>query len=391
LKIDKLTDSRNKIYIISLLPVFVITFKAVIQLSYTNFQIFSSGSLDFWKGVNPYTNWNHLSLLGNPLDFFLYSPQFSVLFTPFALLPLWLGVFCWNIFTFTLFYFSVFSLPEQFTFVKKKFVFFYPFLLLLQTVFAQQFNPVVAALFLFSFTLLEKNKGFWAVFLILLSGFAKVYGFFQIGMLLFYPKLWKNMLYSLLIGVTFLLLPLVRIPWNELLSYYYSWIEIVISHSSTPLRFNIIYRPFYLLCSSIEPIMNIISLGVIGLLYSIVLFKVKLFKESFLHRVRLLGIIMVWAILFGTASERNTYHIAIVGYALWFLCSQPKRIDKILLWINFVLLGMLPIDLFCPKPVATFVLDKLNLGVIVLAFTWVIMVYKTFTSNLNPAHDSDAY
>jgi hypothetical protein len=59
--------------------------------------------------------------------------------------------------------------------------------------------------------------------------------------------------------------------------------------------------------------MGIISLGVLVLLYSFALFKLKLFKESFFHRVKFLGILMIWAILFGTASERNTYLIAVVG------------------------------------------------------------------------------
>lgn len=94
LKIDKLTDNKNKIYFIGLILMFIITFKEAIQSSYYNFQIYSYGSLDFWSGINPYIDWNHLSLLGKPLDFFLYSPLFSILFTPFALLPAELGVFC---------------------------------------------------------------------------------------------------------------------------------------------------------------------------------------------------------------------------------------------------------------------------------------------------------
>ncbi len=382
LKIEKFLDIKNKIYIIGLFFASLIALKEVINLSYYNFQIFSYGSLDFWAGINPYVNWNHLSLLGKPLDFFLYTPQFSILFTPFALLPGWSGVFCWNFFTYTLFYYSVFSLPEQFTFVKKKFIFFYSFLLLLQTLLSEQFNPVIASLFLFSFTLLEKKKYFWAVLLILLSGFTKVYGIFQLGMLLFYPKFWKNILYALLIGVALFLLPLIKIPGNELITYYQSWIKIIMSHSLTPLRFDTIYRPFYILHNSIEPFIGIISLGVLAVLYSIAVFKHKLFKQSFLHRVQFLGIIMIWAIIFGTASERNTYHIAIVGYALCYLCFQPTKTDKIFLWINFVLLEIVPIDIFCPRKVAIFLLDSLNLGIIVFSITWGLLVYKILKSNI---------
>jgi hypothetical protein len=381
IKLNKLTDNKKKVFLIGILILFPIVLKDIFKQSYYNFQIFSFGSLDFWTGNNPYTSWNHLSVLGKPLDYFLYSPQFSMLFTPFAILPSWLGVLCWNLFSYTLFYFSVFSLPEQFTFVKKKFIFLYSFILLLQTLFSEQFNPVVAALFLFSFSLLEKNKGFWAVFLILLSGFTKVYGIFQIGMLLFYPRLWKNLLYSVSLGIIFFLLPLVKIPSNELIDYYHSWIKIVTVHSSDILRFETIYRPLYILWNPIKSIMEIISLCLLGFLYSIGLFKLKLFKESFPHRVQFLGIIMVWAILFGTVSEYNTYQIAVVGYALWFLFSQTTKIDKILLWINFILLEIIPVDILCPDKAAIFLLDKLNLNTLILAITWILMVYKTLNFN----------
>jgi hypothetical protein len=383
LRINQLTETRKRMYFIGFFIVLLVTFKAFINLSDNNFQIYSYGSLDFWSGINPYINWNHLSLLGKPLDFFLYSPLFSILFTPFTLLPGWLGVFCWNIFTYNLFYFSVFTLPEQFCFVKKKFIFFYSFLLLMNTLLSVQFNPVVAALFLFSFTLLEKGKGFWAVLLILLSGFTKVYGIFQIGMLLFYPELRKNIFYTFLLGIVFLLLPLVKIPVSGLIMYYQSWVKVLMNHP-IPIRFDVIYRPIYAFWNSVEPIMGIISLGLLTALFSLSLFKLKLFKESFPHRVQFLGIIMIWAILLGTSSEKNTYVIAMVGYAMWYLTSSPTKTDKILLWINFVLLEIIPIDIIFPKQISGFLLNTLNLGIIFFVITWGIMVYKTFSSSITP-------
>jgi hypothetical protein len=375
--IKNLTGTRRRIYVIGLIFAFLVTLIEAIKSSYNNFQIFSHGSLDFWAGINPYSDWNHISILGKPLDVFLYGPLFSILFTPFALLPGWLGVFCWNIFTYSLFYFSVFTLPDQFSFLKKKFIFFFAALLLFSTLLSVQFNPVVASLFLFSFTLLEKKQGFWAVLLILISGFTKVYGIFQLAMLLFYPRFWKNALYAVLIGIVLLLLPLIHIPANDLIAYYQSWIVAVTNHSDAS-RFYSIYRPVCLFFKSIEPFMGFISVGILLTIFFITLLKLKLFKESFLLRAQFLGIVMGWSILFGLSSERHTYVIAMVGYAIWYLCSTPTRLDKVLLWINLILLGILPIDLFCPWVISNFILAKLNLGIILFAITWVIMVYKTY-------------
>jgi Glycosyltransferase family 87 len=385
LSINKLSGTKRRVYCIGFVFAFLITLKEALRFSYNNFQIFSYGSHDFWRSINPYSDWNHLSILGKPLDVFLYGPLFSILFTPFALLPSLLGVFCWNIFTYSLFYFSIFTLPDQFSFVKKKFIFFFTILLLFTSLLSVQFNPVVASFFLFSFTLLEKRQGFWAVLLIFLSGFTKVYGIFQLSMLIFYPGFRKNTLYALLIGIVFIFLPLVHIPLNELVAYYQSWIVAVMNHSEA-LRFYSIYRPICLFYSSIEPFMGLISLGVLLIILSFTLIKLKLFKESFLKRVQFLGILMSWAILFGVSSERHTYVIAIVGYAIWYLSSNPTRSDKVLLWINFILLGILPIDILCPWTISNFILAKLNLGVIVFTITWGIMVYKTFFSHFSSSN-----
>lgn len=379
--INELTKTKRRIYFIGLFITFLITLKEVVMLSYNNFQIFSYGSLDFWAGINPYSGWNHLSLLEKPLDIFLYGPLFSILFTPFALLPGWLGVFCWNTFTYSLFYLSVFTLPDQFSFVSKKFIFFFSALLLYSTLSSVQFNPIVASLFLFSFTLFEKKQGFWAVLLILLSGFTKVYGIFQLPMILFYTKFWKNVLYAILIGIVLLFLPVINVPANELAEYYHSWIRTVMDHSEA-LRFYSIYRPICVFFNSAEPYMGLISAGVFLVILSFALVKLKLFKEMFLQRAKFLGIIMSWAILFGVSSERHTYVIATVGYAIWYLCSESTKSDRVLLWMNFVLLGIVPKQLLSLLGISNMILVKLNLFIIVYTITWFIMVYKSFLSDI---------
>ncbi len=379
-KIKNLIKNKRRIYLIGFSVVFLISLRQAIRLVYKNFQIFSFGSLDFWGDVNPYLNWHHLSLLGKPLDVFLYTPLFSILFTPFALLPGWLGIFCWNLFGYTLFYFSVYTLPNKFYFSKKNFIFLISALLLFNTINAIQFNPVVASLFLFSYTLLEKKHGFWAVLLILLSGFTKIYGIFQLVMLLFYPKFWKNALYAVLIAIVLLLIPLIHLSPNELVLYYKYWIETIIKHSSTPLRFHSIYRPIYLIFNSVEQIKTIITLSIFFIISLFTIFRLKLFKKSFLHRAQFLGILMSWTILFGFGTELHTYVIAMVGYAIWYLSSTTTKLDKVLLWANFILLAILPIDLLFPRVISHFIITKLNIGVIVFSITWFIMVYKTFTS-----------
>jgi len=91
---------------------------------------------------------------------------------------------------------------------------------------------------------------------------------------------------------------------------------------------------------------------------------------------------MSWAILFGVSSERHTYVIATVGYAIWYLCSESTKSDRVLLWMNFVLLGIVPKQLLSLLGISNMILVKLNLFIIVYTITWFIMVYKSFLSDI---------
>lgn len=385
--LNKLNTFKNNsfktpksIFFFGLFFAFAITLKEVINLSYNNFQIFSFGALDFWSDINPYSEWYHLNKRGQPLDVFIYLPTFSILFTPFALLPSWLGAFFWNFFTHSLFYTSIFNLPKKYGFKEKKFIFFISCLLLFATMLSMQFNPVVAALFLFSYSFLEKKQSFLAILLISISGFTKVYGIFQLCMLLFYPKFWKNVSYSIGIGIVLFFLPLIRFNFTELIAYYQSWIDAISGHSRMQ-GFYSIYRPIY---HTISPEINLyaskISIVVLFAIFVFALFNIKKFKNSFGLRAQFLGILMGYVILFGLSSELHTYVIAMVGYAIWYIHSKKTKLDKTLLWINFFLLAIFPIDIFCPVIISKFVLGKLHLGVLVFFTTWLIMIYKTFVS-----------
>lgn len=377
----------RSIFYFGLFFAFTITLKEVINLSYNNFQIFYFGSVDFWGDVNPYSNWYHLNLREQPLDVFIYLPLFSILFTPFTLVPTWLGAFFWNFFTYSLFYFSIFNLPDKFGFKEKKFIFFITCLLLFATMLSMQFNPIVAALFLFSYSFMERKQPFLAVLFILISGFTKVYGIFQLMMLLFYPKFWKNVLYSLSIGIIFFFLPLIRFNFTELIDYYQSWINAISGHSRMQ-GFYSIYRPIY---HTITPEINLyaskISIVVLFFIFLLVIFKMKILKNSFELRAQFLGILMSYVILFGLSSELHTYVIAMTGYAIWYINSKKTKLDNILLWINFFLLAIFPIDIFCPVIISKLILGKLHLGVLVFFTTWLIMIYKTFCDRKSHNYD----
>lgn len=367
--------SQKSIFLFGLFFALIITLKEVINLSYNNFQIFYFGSIDFWEDINPYSNWNHLNLKGNNLDVFIYLPLFSILFTPFTILPTHLGALCWNFFTYYLFFLAVFNLPNQFK--NKKFIFFISCLLLFATMLSMQFNPIVVALFLFSYIFLEKKQSFLAILLICISGFTKVYGIFQLSMLIFYSKFWKNFLYATFIAILLFFAPIIRFNFTELIMYYQSWIKAISEHSKMENYYSI-YRVIYSITPKINFYASKISMVVLFLIFILAVLNIKKFKKSFALRAQYLGILMSYVILFGLSSELHTYVIAMVGYAIWYVYNKKNTLDTTLLWINFFLLAVFPIDILCPLVISKFVLGKLHLGVLLFFTTWLIMIYKTF-------------
>lgn len=220
--------SRRNLYMIGFLLAFIVTLLEFMRGRHQNFMVFSDATQFFWQGISPYTT-EFVEAHGR---YFLYSPVFTVLFAPFAYLPAWLGPFAWNLFNYSLFFVAIFTLPQQFTQQQKCRMFLFLLLILGQSLLSFQYNITVAYLFLFAYTLLEKDRGFLAVLLIMISGCTKVYGIFELALLLCYPHVWRNFGYAVAMGIVLLTLPLIKIAPADLLPYYEEWCHSLAVHQS---------------------------------------------------------------------------------------------------------------------------------------------------------------
>lgn len=364
--------NRTYLYLLGFLVTLVITFLEVSKGRHHNFIVFAGASRDFWLGISPYSE----AWIANNGRFFLYMPDFSILFSPFAMLPSWLGPFAWNIFNFSLFFLSIFNLPAFFSERQKANMFLFTFLILAQSLLSFQYNITVAYIFLFAYSLLERKQYFWAILLIMISGMTKVYGIFQLGLLLCYPQFWRNIGYVVVTGIALFLLPLVKLSPSELLPYYQEWIDILSLHHTSQLFDSIYYvEPFL---SLTKPYYRYVQLGALCILAVILLLNRKKY-DSWAFRAQALGVLMGWTILFSDAAEKHTYVIALAGYMLWYWSlTERQKIDKIFFWAAFVLLCVVPIDIIIPKPVMNIICYTLWLNVWIFLFIWIRMVWITF-------------
>ena len=366
-------NPRN-LYILGMLLVLALTFSEVARGRHRNFMIFAESTKLFWQHIAPYgENWSQAA---PHLDYFLYGPLFNILFTPFAYLPAWLGPFVWNLFNFSMWFAAIFTLPGRFTREEKCKSFLYTFLILACTQLSFQYNVAVGYMFLFAYSLLERDKGFWAVLLMMISGFTKVYGIFQLGLLLCYPHFWRNAAYALLIGAAFLVAPAVNMPFAELPDYYGQWITALAEHTDTRTWMNLFYlRPLGLL-----PVRMWVQIGVLALLAAGLAANFRKWKQPF-FRLAALAVLMGYVILFSNSSEGHTYVITLIAYQFWYWSMKRgdalNLVDRIVYWATFIIVVVMPVDVLCPPGIMQIFYDwQINLWLLV--YLWLRICWTAF-------------
>ena len=353
---------------LGLLVVLIATSVEVFRGRNTNYFDYQDSTRMFWEGLSPY----NLEYAQAHQIYFLYSPVFSVLFAPIFYLPWWLGPYVWNIGNYTLFSLAIKWLPQQLD-KYKLYIFVFLLSVVLQTVFCYQHNIIVAYIYLFAFILLERGKGFWAVFLIMLSATTKIYGAAELAILFCYPKTLRNFGYAILCGAFFLLLPAVNTNFDNVFVLYQQMFDMIASHHSDSDYIGILFavglKPFLL------PNYRLVQIAVMGILGILFFWRYKRWSD-FRFRVQALGILTGFMILFSDCPETHTYIICLPFYAMafWF---QPKRnwIDWTLFWSLVVNFCILPTDVLCPAWLHEYIHRTFWLDVYTYFFCWLRMIW----------------
>ncbi len=334
----------------------------------TNYFDYHDGTMMFWSGILPYTP----EFYETRGLYYLYSPVFSVLFTPIFMLPRWLGPFVWNIMNYSLLALSIKTLPGILRPHRLKiFLFLLP--VIIQGTFCFQYNLVVCYIFLFAFTLLERGRYFWAVLLIMISATTKIYGAIELALLFCYPHVWRHFGYAILCGATLLLLPAINPAFDNIWSLYVAMYENIANHTSMVDYVGLLFarglKPFLL------PHYRIVQITVIALLGVVFFMKYKRWGD-FRFRVQALAVLMGYIILFSDSPETHTYLISLSGYLMAFWI-QPQRttFDWILFWLLFVNFGILPTDVLCPTWLHHFIHDNFWLDVYCMTLAWLRIIW----------------
>ncbi len=320
---------------------------------------------------------NHVSLYGEytseQYDLYKYSPTFALLFAPFAILPTYVGAVLWAICNATLLFMAVSKLPV--TLSNKTFIWWFMLIELITSIQNSQVNPIIAALFLFTFIAFEKKQIALAALLIVLSAYIKVYGILGASLFLLYPGKLKFMLWGILWSGVLFFAPLIILSFEELMNQYKGWQQTIANDHQTRAVDVSIMR--FVMGAGHIGFNDKLRLGiqVSGILaFCLKYMRVSFFKE-FNFRFLFLASVMIWSIVFNHLAESATYIIAIAGIALWYTTETKNKLSLALLIGCFVLSSLSPTDVF-PRGIRELYIVPYALKALPCFIVWALIEYK---------------
>lgn len=368
-------------------------------------QSLTMGMKTFYDGGLQYTDYNNyiifkksFSHLINSQDLYIpypnehwdlykYTPTFSVLFSLFHYLPDWPGLIIWNLLNSLIIVFSIYYLPKL-SYLQKGSVLLILAIELMTSLQNSQSNGLIAGLLLLSLGLLERKKYFIAILCIALTIFIKPFGIVGFALLLLYPNKLKNFIYSVIIFVALLLLPLIFIDFKQLEILYTSYFNLIANDHNTNALFSNIgptygYSIMGIINSwfSVDFSQNIVVIfGII--IFLIPLYKINAFKETE-FRSYLLSSILIWIVIFNHKAESPTFIIAVTGIALWFINTNKSPINITLILLVIVFTSLSSSDLF-PKQIRETFLIPYKIKALPCALIWLKIIYEMITFKIKP-------
>ncbi len=276
-------------------------------------------------------------------DLYKYTPSFSVLFAPFAVLPDLLGLTLWNLLNALLLFFAIKHLPGWLSENKKKFVLWFIVIELMTSIQNEQSNGLIAGLIIFAYVLLERKKILFATLLISIGIFIKPFGLVALPLLLLFPEKLKSILFTIGWSIILFFIPLLIVSYSQLIYLYGSWGNLLIADHSASVGLSVmgwLHTWFGLARSNT---LYVTLLGVV--LFCLPLFRFKMFNNN-IYKLLLLSSILVWVIIFNHKAESPTFVIAIAGVALWYVSQQRNVINIGLLILAFIFASLSPTDIF---------------------------------------------
>ena len=372
---------RTILWLWMLLSVIAMVLK--LHRSDNNFLIFRSVFWHTVKGLSLYDAY--------PAEYFdvnHYGPLFSLVIAPFAVVPEPLGLLLWCIALSLTLYLAI--RRSGFENGQKMFIFWFCSETLLTSLFMQQFNITIAAIIIASYFLIEKERDFWAAFLIILGTFVKLYGIVGLAFFLFSRHKLRFSLSLLFWAVVLFVAPMLISSPQYIIDQYREWIICLCGKNVE--NINSIAQNISAL-GMVRRITGNMSYSDLWLLLpALVLFFIPYLRlDQYKHkafRQTILASVLLFVVLFSTGSESSSYIIALCGACIWYFVApwQRSKTDIALMIFVFLLSSMGSSDLY-PREFKREVIQQYALKALPCLIVWLRLCYEMRFKNY--AYDKD--
>lgn len=297
-------------------------------------------------------------------DYFKYSPSFALLFAPFAILPFVAGLFLWNVVNALAIFFSLRMLLPREQWAVAQALVFVPMLRSMQS---SQSNALVAALMVAAFVCFERGWLWRAAIAIALGTVTKIFPAAAIIFALPRPDRLRSILITALTTTALVALPLIVVSPSGLAAQYASWSALerteagLVGASAMALvRDSGITWPAW-------PVQLAAAAVVLGLL----ILHIHDWTDRGL-RLRFLGFVMVFCVVFNHRAERQSVVIALSGMVIWYLASARSALRTALFAIVYLLVAVSGADVV-PNAIKQILGPDIRLA-IPLTILWLVML-----------------
>jgi hypothetical protein len=283
----------------------------------------------------------YIEHLNDHIDFFKYSPSFAALMLPFAYVPDWIGLPCWNILNALVLASALIQLPFIESRAKVPILAFACIETLTSLQNAQS-NALLAGLIIWTFICLERGRFAWATLLVVLSFYIKIFGILSFLLFLFYPNKWKAAAWSCFWIVLIGALPLLFISFDQLLFLYKSWGNLLSWDVNASVGLSV--QGWLTTWFGVDASKNLlVGIGIVFLMLAILRFN---YWKSPHFRLLYLSILLIWMVIFNHKAESPTFIIAFSGVLIWAFSQKLSSINKVVFVLCFVMCSLSPTDIF---------------------------------------------
>jgi len=303
---------------------------------FNNFHIFRASFYHLWQGKELYIHYP-----AEHWDLYKYTPTFSLLMGPIAVLPFRVGALAWSLLNALMVFFSLSALrlPDA---RRTTVLLLFVLVELITNMQNSQSNGLMTGLMVFGFIFLENRKWLWAALFLVLSVYVKPFGAVALLLVVLYPQWRRFVLFSLMWTVVLGLLPLIVATPSYLYETYRSWFGLLLSDHHASLGINAMAWLETWFGIRIDKMAVVVG-GAVILLLS---FARWMRGSDAMHRMWLLASVLLWVVIFNHKAESPTFIIAMSGAGIWYFSQDRNPVNLVLILLAFVFTSLSPSDVF---------------------------------------------